>query len=271
MLVSLAMLPLAQVMILGTYHFGNPGLDAVKSQIRDTMSAERQTEIEDLVKRLAKFKPTKIAIEATPERADEINKRFASYLGGTYQLTANEVDQVGFRLAKQCGITSLTPIDNQLDLDFGSIFKFVGEHDQDRAHRLDELIQVLGRKFEEWDQRYSVGQILAIHNSPAFVAKSHQFYVSLSDLTDGKVFPGADMLGDWYKRNARIYGNLRRSINPGDRVLVIYGSGHAKILREYVQDSGELELVSASKYLPTCPLQASELGFMNGAENRERL
>ncbi|MHA0111104.1 DUF5694 domain-containing protein, partial [Klebsiella pneumoniae] len=87
----------------------------------------------------------------------------------------------------------------------------------------------IGPTLEGWDRSYSVSQILAIHNSPWYIEESHRFYVSLCDASDGKVFPGADMLGDWYKRNARIYGALRRSIRKGDRVLVLYGSGHAKI------------------------------------------
>src|SRR5262245_63040069 len=57
----------AQVMILGTYHFANPGLDYVKSDLDDHLSEKRQKQIAEVVELLAKFKPTKIAIEAAPE------------------------------------------------------------------------------------------------------------------------------------------------------------------------------------------------------------
>jgi hypothetical protein len=46
----------AQVMVLGTYHMANPGLDLVKVKIRDSMSPERQREIQELVVMPAKFK-----------------------------------------------------------------------------------------------------------------------------------------------------------------------------------------------------------------------
>ena len=264
MLAVLALAPFAQVMILGTYHFADAGLDAVKTQLRDTKSPLRQAEIRDVVKRLKAFRPTRIAIEATPDRADEINKRLTAYFDGEYTLSSNEIDQLGFQIAKQAGVRQLTPIDSSLNLDFGSLMQFLGAHDAGRAGHLGTIMQGIGKKFEDWDNRFSVGQMLAIHNSSGYIRESHRFYVSLCDATDGKLSPGADVLGDWYKRNARIYGNLRRTIQQGDRVLVIYGSGHSKILRELIQDSGDLKLVEASKYLPACPIPASEIQFIEG-------
>jgi hypothetical protein len=44
----------ARVMILGTYHMHNPGRDVVKSEIRPTLSPERQREIEQVVRELAR-------------------------------------------------------------------------------------------------------------------------------------------------------------------------------------------------------------------------
>lgn len=262
MLAVLALASFAQVLILGTYHFADAGLDADKTQLRDTKSPIRQAEILDVVRRLKAFRPTKIAIEATPDRADEINRRLTAYSEGNYTLSASEIDQLGIRIAKQSGVTKLLPIDSRLNLDFARLMQFLGAHDAGRSGRLGEAMQGVGKKFEDWDKRFSVGQMLAIHNSTTYIRESHRFYVSLCDATDGKLSPGADILGDWYKRNARIYGNLRRNIQKDDRVLVIYGSGHSKILRELVQDSGDLKLVEASNYLPACPVPASEIQFI---------
>jgi len=263
MLFAVALVPFAQVMVLGTYHFANPGRDAVKTRLRVTMSATRQEEIAELVKRLSAFRPTKIAVESQPQNAAKLNGNLAAYRAKTYELGANEIEQVGFRLAAQGQIDTLLLIDNRLDLDFNRLMGFMQSKEPDRAQKFGMQIQQIGAKFENWDSRFSVSALLAIHNNPTFIKQSHQFYVSLCDTTDGTDYPGADILGDWYKRNARIYGNLRKGIVKGDRVLVIYGSGHAKILRELIQDSGDLELVEASKYLPPCPVQGKELSLSN--------
>src|SRR5687768_9700590 len=48
------------IMILGMYHMANPGLDAVNLDADDVLLPRRQREIQELVNRLAKFRPTKI-------------------------------------------------------------------------------------------------------------------------------------------------------------------------------------------------------------------
>src|SRR5689334_19059083 len=53
-----------QVMVLGTYHMNNPGLDAVDAKADDVLSPERQKQIQDVVTRLAAFKPDKVMIES---------------------------------------------------------------------------------------------------------------------------------------------------------------------------------------------------------------
>src|SRR5687767_2400671 len=65
------------IMILGMYHMSNPGLDAVNLDADDVLQPKRQREIQELVDRLAKFRPTKIAVEApyrsttVPDRSEE--------------------------------------------------------------------------------------------------------------------------------------------------------------------------------------------------------
>ncbi|MEO1047732.1 MAG: hypothetical protein AAFW59_05330, partial [Pseudomonadota bacterium] len=49
-----------QVMVLGLYHFDNPGADMVNSKVDDMLTPNRQREIEALVESLASWKPTKI-------------------------------------------------------------------------------------------------------------------------------------------------------------------------------------------------------------------
>src|SRR5260370_16794190 len=53
----------SRIMILGTYHMNNPGLDSVNLNADDVLSERRQAQINELLDKLARFKPTKIAIE----------------------------------------------------------------------------------------------------------------------------------------------------------------------------------------------------------------
>jgi len=49
---------MAKLLILGTYHFANPGLDAVQTQVADVLSEEKQREITAVLTTLATFKPS---------------------------------------------------------------------------------------------------------------------------------------------------------------------------------------------------------------------
>jgi hypothetical protein len=52
-----------KVLVLGTYHMNNPGLDKFNMKVDDVTSAKRQKEIAEFVNALAAFKPTKICLE----------------------------------------------------------------------------------------------------------------------------------------------------------------------------------------------------------------
>ena len=46
------------------------------------------------------------------------------------------------------------------------------------------------------------------------------------------------------------FANIQRiAASPEDRVLVIYGSGHAKLLTEFAEDSGAFVVERPSAYL----------------------
>src|SRR5215211_6323958 len=53
----------AQVLVIGSYHMSNPGLDVVNIKADDVLAPKRQREIEELATKLAAFKPTKVAVE----------------------------------------------------------------------------------------------------------------------------------------------------------------------------------------------------------------
>ncbi len=246
-----------QVMILGTYHMANPGLDLVKTSIRDTLGAERQAEIEAVVARLAEFAPTQICVEATVESAS-IGERYVAYRSGGIGLSANEIEQIGFRLAERLGHERLYPVDYQLDWDGQRLFTFAEAHGNDAwLTRANHLISTIGPMMEEWDRCYSVGEILAIHNSEAMIALSQSLYADAVEVTDGLEFPGVETTAAWFTRNLRIWANIRRCIDSdSDRVLVLYGAGHLKYLRDFVRETTGVLEVPASGFLPPAPAEA---------------
>jgi hypothetical protein len=61
---------------------------------------------------------------------------------------------------------------------------------------------------------------------------------------------GADLVGEWYKRNLRIYANAWRAVEPGtDRVLLMMGQGHVWTLRQFFRENPDFEVVPVDEVL----------------------
>jgi hypothetical protein len=58
-----------------------------------------------------------------------------------------------------------------------------------------------------------------------------------------------DLNAAWYHRNAKIFAKLTQIARPGDRVLVVFGSGHAFWLRHLAQNTPGFTLVEPNGYL----------------------
>jgi hypothetical protein len=104
-----------RVLILGTYHFGNPGQDLHNMKVDDVRTPAKQTELAEIAARLARFNPNKIAVEAVSDRQDLTTKKFDGF---TLEMLAKDPDervQIAFRLAHKLGQKSVYGIDEQSD------------------------------------------------------------------------------------------------------------------------------------------------------------
>lgn len=237
------------VLVLGTYHFANPNLDYVKTDVDDHTSEKRQKEIQDVVDRLAKFKPTKIALEY-PEGDDRLQRRYEAYLKGEHILTVNESEQIGFRLARQLGHARVYPVDHKLDMDFEAVMAAAQQSGDRKFLETFQNAMVMIQDMQKRQATQTVRENLAEMNDPKHIDLGRDLYLQLARVRTGDKYVGADVLSDWYQRNFRIYANLVRVIDsPEDRVLVMFGSGHSANLRELVASSPDLEVVEAGEYL----------------------
>jgi hypothetical protein len=241
--------PRAQVMILGTYHMDNPGLDYANATADDVLAPHRQAEIAALAQALAEFRPTRIAIEAEPSRDSVWNARYQAYRRGEHTLTRDERDQIGLRLAGMLGHERVYPVDYKLDMDIGGVMQFAAQNGQgELAQRMGATVQ---RVIADMNARMAttpVGAILAEANG-ALADSMHGWYMVMATVGRDTSYAGAHEVASWYTRNLHIFANIARVAQPGERVLVIMGSGHGTLLRQFVDESPDLDLVSAEPLL----------------------
>ena len=242
--------PHAQVLLLGVYHFHNPGLDVVQVDVADVLSPEKQTEIQEIIQTLRRFQPTKIAVEALPEQADRLHGLYSDYRAGQHELGRSEIQQLGFRLAHEFDHPRLYPIDHEGEFPFEEMMAYAQEHDAAFVNRVQTMIGQSAATETRWQQENGIGQILRLMNDPAQIAVDHGLYMDFARVGAGDGYVGARLLSNWYERNIHIFANLKRIVEPGDRLLLIFGVGHAAILRELISYDPNLELIEAHDYLP---------------------
>lgn len=241
-----------QVMVLGTYHFANPGLDLFNAQVDDVLSRQRQQEVAAVVDALAGFRPTVVAVEA---RADELPGRalpgYRRLLDEGGELRRNEIEQIGFRLARQLRLPQVVGVDAPGSFPFEAVRAYAAR--AGRAAELQQALDVLAartRDFEALTRQLSVGALLRHLNQPEAIRLDHGWIMQTLSYGGGAEQPGAELVGRWMARNAAICARLLQVVRPGDRVLLLIGAGHSPLLRQCVQDMPGWQRVEPGPYLP---------------------
>ncbi len=240
----------AKVMVLGVYHFDSPNLDLVKGPKVDHLSPAKQDEIALVLDRLAAFEPTRIVLEAVPEAA-QVQERYRAFLEhDDLELTGDEREQLGFRLAKQFSHPRVVLADHQLGMDLDAVLAAAAGSGDRRFLGWFRGVMGEAQGLVERQAGMTVRDALVLLNEPALQDQTRDLYLQLARVGTPERFVGADVLADWYRRNFRIFTNLSRAIeSPADRVLVIFGQGHAPYLRDLVRSSPDMELVEPNDYL----------------------
>jgi hypothetical protein len=272
-----------KIMLLGTFHFQDAGLDWYKPQHDiGVLSDQRQRELAEVIACLAAFHPTKIAIERRPECQAIIDHEYHAYRNRSFPLPGHEAYQLGFRLADHLEHQRLYCIDawgryyqpaldleehahnrttrelnqflvEQFDFDpTRDLTRYAEQHSQ--ADLIAAWAEQLKRTLKHADSDrlvHTIRETLVRCNTEQALHASHGSYLTgWFKIGSGHAYPGVDWVTAWYNRNLRIFANLQRMTDfSGDRILVIFGAGHIPILRHCVLASPEYELVEVSDYL----------------------
>ena len=93
--------PPLTVLLVGCFHFDNPGRDQFNLLVDNVKADRRQHEIEELVRSLARFRPTKVAVEVDVSDQSALQRDYKAFVAGSFDLPPDEEYQLGFRLAGQ--------------------------------------------------------------------------------------------------------------------------------------------------------------------------
>ncbi|WP_166962301.1 DUF5694 domain-containing protein [Yeosuana marina] len=242
-----------QVALLGTFHFANTN-DYAVIKMDDLFTNKRQTELDELIEKLKKYNPTKIMIEWEPKEKDSVDKELKAYLNDEFDIQnkRNEVYQIAFRLAKDTGINELYPIDYQLNLGDAEVGKFL-ENNDTLMQKFNAIINNAVEFAQSETKILGKTDLVSYFermNSEEFDNKNKNFYLDkLLTLSEEAGNPVAEYVANWYKRNLFIVNRIENHLESDDRVLVLIGSGHRAIMKDFYKDRDEIDYIEIETFL----------------------
>jgi hypothetical protein len=245
--------PGPEILIVGTFHMANPGHDLANISADDVLAPRRQQEMARLLAALRQFHPTKIAIESdiTSNRATQ---QYADYLAGRYVLTRNEIDQIGFRLAKELGLKTIYPVDVDGDFPYMRVRNYARANGRaDEFAAIDARIAAAANEQGAFLASHTLLEMLQLVNSDSVAARGVAVYYDWVRFGEPWEYAGSDLLAAWFQRNIRIYRNIvALADSTNERVLVLYGYGHLAWLRQDAANDPRVRLRRLDEFVKAC-------------------
>lgn len=240
-----------KVMLLGVAHLEAKN-DVHNNVFEDSpLSPKRQGQIEDIIRRLSRFRPTKVLVEA-PMDDPKLAERYRQFLAGQYTLPVNETYQFGFKLAARGKNSTIYPVDT-----YGPALIEDSAAEQRhseflQAHFADvstpAFAELLARS-HALERGGTYLELLRYLNTDDAIRANASLYSVLDGMGREADHAGSAYVAQWYTRNCYIFSNILSVIQPGDRAIVIMGQGHEYLLREFVQLNPNLVFVDSLNYL----------------------
>ncbi len=245
-----------EVMVIGTYHFDNPGHDINNAKVDDVLKPRRQRELEALSTALASFRPTKIMVEWVAKTPNLVDPRYAEFRPIDLGQKRDERVQIAYRLAQRLGHKTVYAVDEQPEGSEPDYFPFARVADWAKANGAQtqlNAMMVAGAAMSARNEKLlagnSIGGALAVLNARDSIARDQGLYYGMLEIGDAVQQPGAELNAMWFMRNAKIFAKLMRVAKPGDRVLLVFGSGHNYWLRHFAATTPGYREVDPVPYL----------------------
>lgn len=255
---------LPKVLLVGTWHFNYPGLDAHSTEEDlkvNIFSDRRQEELKELLNYISEFNPTKIAVEGG-RNSGYLIRRFERWKKGTRPLGASEIDQIAVRLMDRFDLDTLYGVDaypllleirdNRIDDSTKTQPDYIDQLIEGSSYGGDDEISQRYSEFYRYKDTLEVENTLLENfkyiNSDKVLDRGFGAYLN-GYFKTGDRYEGVDALSlNWINRNLRIYRNIQNiDFDQNDRIMVLFGAGHIQILKFFFEASPEFELIDFNK------------------------
>jgi hypothetical protein len=249
-----------KVYLVGTFHFGGSNSDLHKGTITDMKTPAMQRELDELVGKLAQTWADKVFIEFKLPEQPFVDSTYALYRQGQFKAGNNEVYQLAYRLAKKLNRPRVYCADAD-----GGVFDYPATQSYAKQHGQEQILNEsfatnpqdsLGRLITaRMGHRQTLSELMApdktllasfihLNTEAAERAQMDAYLLDLARVGGGANYAGADLAGEFFKRNVRIYTNLLRQVDmQHDKAIVLLiGQGHVAFLKDILQYNSLFEV-----------------------------
>lgn len=237
------------VLLIGTFHYNNPGADVAKTKSFDILSERSQGELDLMASKIKEFNPNKIFVEWPHDEQAELDSLYRLYRENQYFVNdnlsefykKNEIFQLAFRSAKLNGLESVYGVDVRTSFPFDSLMTVIDQNNQDElglkiASSIKNFTNDFDKKLENGDSLLELTYHL---NAPGLREMSNEFHNQIPLLVGPESnFIGPFLTSEWYKRNLYMWSLIQKSTKADDqRIMVLLGASHIATIEDFVNQN----------------------------------
>ncbi|MCL6295635.1 DUF5694 domain-containing protein [Jejuia spongiicola] len=239
-----------EALLIGTFHYNNPGADVIKTKSFNILSEKSQNELKEISSSIKKYNPTKIFVEWSYKEQKELDSLYQLYLNNQYFTNAslsdfylkNEIFQLAFRIAKESNLKKVYGVDyTGTDFPFDDVMRDIVENNQ---YELEAKIEKgISRFTQEFDSKIESGtsltELTTFLNSSEMRSFSNYFHNNLMLLAGApNDFSGPLLTSEWYKRNLHMWSLIQKHTKESDeRIMVLVGASHAAMFELFIKEN----------------------------------
>ncbi|KAF2330436.1 DUF5694 domain-containing protein [Flavobacterium ginsenosidimutans] len=241
-----------QILLVGTFHYANPGLDVAQLNNFNIMSENSQKELEIMSEKIKKFGPDKIFVEWEFKKQADLDKFYNKNTDSLFKTNKSEITQLALRTAKKLNHKKLYGMNLYTSFPYDSLMMAMEKSNQkDLMEKNKAITASFEKKHNEKIRKSSLQEMMLYYNTKQSENENIQWYLEVANRAGNPDdFTGPSLVSNWYKRNLYMYSLIQKlTENTDNKIMILVGAGHAALIREFITHDPEFELVELSTVL----------------------
>ena len=253
--------PTQDALLIGTFHYNNPGADVAKTKSFDILSESTQKDLQLMTAKIKTYNPTKVFVEWPYDEQQELDSLYQKYLAGTYFQNdslsdfyqKNEIFQLAFRVAKANNLPQVLAMDYKTSFPFDEVIQAIEKNKQ--LDLKTKIFDGISKFTVDFDDKIAAGislpDLTLYLNTPEMRAFSNNFHNNLMLIAGAPDdFSGPLLTAEWFKRNLYMWSLIQKNTAETDqRIMVLAGASHIAMFELFINENPQWSITELEEVL----------------------